>query len=146
MNTRQVEKKKRLTGSAVPLHDSSRKKPVEAWCFAQAFFTPEHTDSISSNLNTFSPGFRVKQVIHLTAASPSSACWRGYNPQKLHNACWGARRGVHGHCKPTPSRPPCSFHPHQPAAPLANKSTRLTLYTGTHLVRAAAGAARLALW
>lgn len=30
----------------------------------------------------------------------------------------GTRRGVHGHCKPTPSRPPCSFHPHLAAARL----------------------------
>lgn len=36
----------------------------------------------------------------------------------------GARRGVHGHCKPTPSRPLCSCHPHQPAAPPANESAR----------------------
>lgn len=52
--------------------------------------------------------------------------------------------GVHGHRKPTPSRPPYSSHPHQPAAPPANESALRTLLAGSHLVRAAAGAARQA--
>lgn len=38
-------------------------------------------------------GFRVKQVINYTAASPTSACWGGYNPEKLYYGCWGARMG-----------------------------------------------------
>lgn len=75
-------------------------------------------------------------MINNTAAS--CACWRGHILQKLYSKCWGARRGVHGHCKPTPSRPLCSFHPHQPAAPPADESARLTLFAGTHLVRSRA--------
>lgn len=63
-------------------------------------------------------------LIFLTASTPQSTLtdappnclW--YNILlKLFYRCCRTRRGVHGHRKPTPSRPLCSVHSHQPAAP-----------------------------
>lgn len=56
---------------------------------AQAFFTPQHTNSISSRLKAFSPN----KMINNTAAPPSRACWRGHILQKLYSKCWGSAQG-----------------------------------------------------
>lgn len=49
-------------------------------------------------------------------STPSNCLGHNLLDQLVYRCC-RARRGVHGHCKPAPSRPLCSFLSHQPAAP-----------------------------
>lgn len=76
--------------------------------YAQACFTPQRTNSSFWHFGT---------LILPQSTTLLSAIYLGYHSlHKLSCRCCLARRGVRGHCKPTPSRPLCSFHPHQPAA------------------------------
>lgn len=73
-----------------------------------------------------------------------SACWSRHKLQKLYCGCVGARMGrARSLQNPTPSRPPCSFHPQQPAAPPATKVRCNAVKPRTHPVRSAAGAAQI---
>lgn len=93
---------------------------------------------------------RISSIFSLKGAKPHSSTHPVVSLLKRIQSTnyimdvWERAWGVHGHRKPTPSRLPCSSHPHQPAAAPANESALRTLLAGSHLVRAAAGAARQA--
>lgn len=87
-------------------------KPTEdqTSTYDQACFTSQRTNSSFWHFDRLGPPPPKKRDRRYTI------CLGDHSLHKLFYRRCRARRGVHGHCKPTPSRPLCSFHPHQPAA------------------------------